>query len=86
MVNYAGHGGQQMNRGRRDRGRDCSRGGTPFHPTDDHRDPSTRLSCQICGKVGHTVVHYLHRIDESYQDEPTCAALVATSSYKIDSN
>ena len=52
-----------MSRGRRDRGRDRSRGGTPSHPTDDRRDPYARPSCQICEKVGHTVVRYLHRME-----------------------
>ena len=91
-ANYAGHGGQQKNRGHRDRGRGRSQGGAPSCPAGDRRDPSAHPSCQICGKVGHTDVRCWHRMDESYQDEPPSApfapstALAATSSYKIDPN
>ena len=43
-VNYVGHGGQQNNRGREDRGCGHSRGSTPSHPASDLCDPSARPS------------------------------------------
>ncbi|XP_023544061.1 uncharacterized protein LOC111803757 [Cucurbita pepo subsp. pepo] len=55
-ANYASHGGQQKNHGRRDRGRGRSQGYALSRPGGDRRGPSARLSCQICGKVGHTVI------------------------------
>ena len=88
-TNYVGHGGEQKNYGRRDRGRGRSQGGAPSRPAGDRHDPSTCPSCQICGKVGHTAIRCWHRMDESYQDEPSStpsAALTATFSYKIDPN
>ena len=88
-ANYAGRGGQQKNRGRRDRGPGRAQGYAPSHPAGDRRGPYARPSCQICGKVGHPAVRCWHRMNESYQDEPPSApstALAATSSYKIDPN
>ena len=46
-ANYVGRGGQQKNRGRRDRGRGHSQGGAPSRPPGDRHDPSARPSCQI---------------------------------------
>ena len=91
-ANYAGRGGQQRTRGRGDRGRGrpvYTRGGAPSRSSDgrgDRRGNSSRPSCQICGKTGHTAVKCWYRMDDSYQDEPPSAAMAATSSYKIDPN
>lgn len=88
-ANYASHGGQRKNRGRRDRGPRRSQGYAPSHSAGDRHSPYARPSCQICGKVGHTVVRCWHRMDEFYQDEPPSApstVLAATSSYKIYPN
>ena len=86
MTNYACRGGQQKIRGRRDCGHSRSQDGMPSHPAGDRRDPYAHFSCHICGKVRHTVIRCWPRMDDSYQDEPPSAALVATSSYKIDPN
>jgi hypothetical protein len=61
-----------------------SRGGAPSHG--DRRGNNPHPECQICGRVGHTSVKCWYRMNESFQDEHPSAALVSTSSYKVDPN
>jgi hypothetical protein len=88
-AHFAGRGGNFRGRSRgrgRVRGRSYpSRSDAPRSSGDRH-GPSQRPFCQICGKEGHTAIRCWHRMDESYHEDPSRSAMVATSSYKIDPN
>jgi hypothetical protein len=57
------------------------RGGAPSNRDNNNKRPQ----CQICGKVGHTVVKCWYRHDDSYQEDTPSTAM-ATTSYQVDSN
>jgi hypothetical protein len=88
LANYTGRGGRGdhgRDRSYRGRGRFAPRGGVP-PKSSGSRGSSSRPPCQICGKVGHTVIKCWHWMDESYCEEPSTTALAATTSYKVDPN
>ncbi|EEE57553.1 hypothetical protein OsJ_07890 [Oryza sativa Japonica Group] len=76
-----GHGqpnqGQNLNRGRGGQGR--GRGGFTNNQGGDHP------KCQLCDKLGHTVVKCYKRFDASFTGEEKSAA-AATSSYGVGTN
>jgi hypothetical protein len=79
-ANYTGRGG--CGRGRR------GRGAPPPQRQGQNRGRGTspRPICQICGKEGHTAIHCWYRNDDSYNQEHPSAAMVTTTSYKVDPN
>jgi hypothetical protein len=79
-ANYTGRGG--CGRGRRGRGAP-----PPQRQWQNRgRGTSPRPICQICGKEGHTAIHCWYRNDDSYNQEHPSAAMVTTTSYKVDPN
>lgn len=85
-VNTAtrGRGGN----GQRGRGRGC--GGDRGHGEGrqgDNGPPSGRpiIECQLCGKMGHTIIKCYKRFDTSFTGEKKSSA-AATTSYGIDTN
>ena len=92
-ANYAGRGNNNQNRRRsnnqnRGRGSNQNRGhggALPRANSDRRSTPSSKPTCQICGKVGHTAIRCWYRMDEAYNEDPPSAAFASTSS-KVDTD
>jgi hypothetical protein len=89
-ANFAGRRGSFRGRGRSDRGRGTpyrGRGrGPPSRGGGRGSGSSSRPTCQICEKEGHTARRCWYRMDESYDDDHPSANVASKHSYKVDTD
>jgi histone deacetylase 1/2 len=75
-------GGGRDGRGRGRGGGNGGRGG--FGRGNDNKNNGNRPTCQLCGKIGHTVIKCWKRFDTSFTGEEKVAG--AATSYGVDTN
>jgi hypothetical protein len=85
-ANVAGRQGSHRGRGRSGRGRGPITRGRGAPSRGGGRGSTSRPTCQIYEKEGHTARCCWYRMDETYQDDDPSANLAATSNYKVDTN
>ena len=69
-----GGGGGRNQKGGRGGGGGRSQGGAP------------QVTCQLCGKDGHTILHCFKRFDATFTSPPQKTATSTTASYEVDTN
>lgn len=82
-MSRGGRGGGRDGRGRGNGGGGRGRGS--FGRGNDGKNNTTKPTCQLCGKIGHTVIKCWKRFDTSFTGEEKVAG-AAMSTYGVDTN